>query len=269
VAIVTARAVTFTYGDLVVVDDVCLELQRGEVLCLLGPNGSGKTTLLECILGLLAPARGEVTVDGLTVRGAQAAQLARLMAYVPQVHQRTFPYTVEQVVLMGRAAHVGTLGAPTERDRSIAVQAMRTDGVERFRARPYTQLSGGELQLVMIARALAQEAPLVIMDEPTTHLDLRNELLVLETIARLVHETTLTFIIATHLPNQALYLAAHGVTTRVALMTEGRLHAVGNPDEVLIPSNIRRVFGVDAQLIDYQLTGERRGRQVVPVGIVS
>jgi iron complex transport system ATP-binding protein len=271
--ILETKDVAFAYGNQTVLDGVTMSVGRGEVFCLFGPNGCGKTTLLECILGLAHVKRGDVLIGGVSVASLGPAELARRIAYVPQLHRRTFPYTVEQVVLMGRTAHTGMLSSPSAEDYAVAAEAMATVGVKRLQGRPYTQLSGGELQLVMIARALAQQAPVLVLDEPTTHLDFRNELLILETIVHLVRDKQLSLVVATHSPNHALYFENNGLPATVALMSGGVLQLTGRPSAVLTDENMRDTFGVSTRIVpyplDYPLGGARTGLQIVPVGIVS
>ncbi len=262
--------VAFGYGESAVLDGVNLNVQTGTCTCLMGMNGCGKSTLLDCILGEHKIARGNVYVGGLSTRDLSAAEMARLVSYVPQVHERSFPYDVEHIVSMGRAAYVGGLGRMSSEDRTIVEDAMRECGVDRFATRPYTSLSGGEMQMVMLARALAQRAPLVLMDEPTAHLDFRNEILFLETVERLVEHQGATVLMATHAPNQAFHLARAGVSTRVALMASGRVVREGPPRIVLDEAALAEVFGVKACVIEQDgEPGERPIRQIVACRTVA
>lgn len=163
------------YQGVPVFRDLSLAVEQGQVICLMGPNGCGKSTLINTVLGLQRPLEGNILVDGRDGTHWSRRELARHMALVPQQHQPMFPYTVEQVVLMGRTAHLPAFGAPGQKDEDLCRGALAAIGLADKADTPYQQLSGGELQLVLLARAMVQQAPLLLLDEPTAHLDLRNE----------------------------------------------------------------------------------------------
>jgi iron complex transport system ATP-binding protein len=267
--LVEVRKVSFAYGRHEVFRDINLELEDGHILCILGPNGCGKTTLLDCILGILKPTRGTVLVKGKPVSSISAREMARQVAYVPQIHERTFPYLVKDLVLMGRASYLGLFSSPSREDEEIAEWALQEVGMSRFRDRPYTQLSGGEGQLVMIARALAQKTPIIIMDEPTAHLDFRHELIVLETMVRLVRDTGVSILMATHFPNHAFFFENHNLPTTVAMMHRAGLAALGPPSKVLSEAKLREVYGIDARTLTCELDRGRTLRYVVAVNTLS
>ena len=240
--------VMFSYpGGRRVLSGVSLDVRRGECVCLMGVNGCGKSTLLDCILQERRDWSGRIAIEGNDVRRLKPLEMARLASYVPQVHDRSFPYTVEHVVMMGRTAWMG--GSPDDEDRRVVGEAMDACGIRAFAERPYTELSGGEMQMVLLARALAQDAPLIIMDEPTAHLDFKNELVFLETVERLLGEGGTSILMATHSPNQAFHLAHAGVPVRVAVMDKGQVVACDAPDAVLAPQLLEDVFGVRALLL--------------------
>jgi len=187
------------------------------------------------------------------------------MAYVPQKHERTFPYSVREIVTMGRAAYLGLFESPSAADRHRADEALEVIGIGHLRNRPYTQLSGGETQLVMIARALVQEAPLIVLDEPTAHLDFRYELVIMEIIGHLVRENGLAIIMATHFPNHAFYFQNTGITTTVALLHEGGFLAKGPPEEVLDEGMVEKLYGVEVQVIAVATDNDKRTRFIVPI----
>lgn len=226
---------------------ISFRVGAGEVLALLGPNGCGKTTLLKCIAGHLKPQTGQVHLDGSPVASLSVRRRARLMAAVPQEHGIPFAYSVAEVVLMGRASHVGLLAAPGERDHAIATAALASVGMERFAGRPFTHLSGGERQLALVARALAQESPVLLLDEPTSHLDLRNQLAVLERVRAIVPERNLTVLMTLHDPNLALAFA-----DRVLMLSDGRVHADGPAAQVISTKSLAEVFRVDADVVEFQ-----------------
>lgn len=249
-----AKQLDFGYRGHRVGSGVSLALEAGEVLCLLGPNGSGKTTLFKTLLGLLAAQGGEVAMDGVDLRARARDEVARLVSYVPQAHAAFFPFTVREVVLMGRTAHLGVFSSPSRRDREIADAAM-----ERMRLAPladsiYTRISGGERQLTLVARALAQEAGIVVMDEPTANLDFGNQVRVLEHIQSLAR-SGIGVLLSTHDPDQAFLCA-----NRVAMLHEGKLARLGAPDDVITSESLKQIYGVDVVVTRVPLEegGERR-----------
>ncbi|MGS0745861.1 ABC transporter ATP-binding protein [Syntrophomonas erecta subsp. sporosyntropha] len=241
----------------------------GEIFCLLGPNGCGKTTLLDCVLGLLRPQQGKVLLNGTSIKDLDAPKIARQVAYVPQSHEKTFPYTVMQIVLMGRASYISMFSSPNPEDIEVAEQALELVGISRLRDRPYTHLSGGEGQLVMVARALAQRTPLVIMDEPTAHLDFKHELTIMETIVHLVRHTGLSVLMATHFPNHCFYFENSGIQTRVALMNHNKFLAVGRPGEVLSERNLGQLYNVRTKVMTWDLGDSHQLKQVIPISTLN
>jgi iron complex transport system ATP-binding protein len=235
-----AKRLDFGYRGRRVGSDVSLSLAAGEVLCLLGPNGSGKTTLFKTLLGLLPAQGGEVAVDGADLRTRARHEVARLVSYVPQAHSVFFPFTVREVVLMGRTAHLGLFASPSRRDRGIAEAAMERMGLSPLAEAVYTRLSGGERQLALIARALAQDARIAVMDEPTANLDFGNQVRVLEQIRSLA-KSGIGVLLSTHDPDQAFECA-----DRVALLHRGRVVRVGQPTEVITAESLRQIYGVEA-----------------------
>ena len=195
------------YGGKPVVEDVSLSLDSGDVLCLLGANGSGKTTLFKAILGLLRLNGGRILVDGADTASWPQRRLARTLAYVPQAHTPPFPFAVRDVVLMARTAHLGLFGSPSRRDAAIAEDAMETLGVSHLAHARYTEISGGERQLVLIARAVAQQSEFLIMDEPTSNLDFGNQVRVLRRVKELAGRK-LGLLMTTHFPDHAFLCAS-------------------------------------------------------------
>jgi iron complex transport system ATP-binding protein len=263
--LVEAKSLYFSYGNQPVLEDISFSVNKGEIFCLFGPNGCGKSTLLECVLGTLKAKKGSVCLEGKDAGTFHPAESARYLSYVPQLHQKTFPYTVNEMVLMGRAAYTGMFSSPSAVDYAAADEAIRRIGIERLRKKNYTQLSGGELQLVMIARALAQQAPVMIMDEPTAHLDFRHELIIMETVVQLIRESGLSVLMATHFPNHAFYFANSDIPTTVALMDSRRFVAVGPPENVLSEQSMNKTFNVEARMMFYNREGNKRFRQIVAV----
>jgi len=238
------RDLALGYAGTSVGTDVSFSLDGGEVLCLLGPNGGGKTTLFKTVLRLLAPQRGRVLVDGESIADWPRLRLARVFGYVPQAQLGVFPFTVSEVVLMGRTAHIGPFTTPSRRDRAVADDMLALLGIAHLAARPYTEISGGERQLTLIARALAQQPAILVMDEPTASLDFGNQVRVLSEVERLAHRG-IAVMLSTHDPDHA-FLCAH----RVALLHHGRLARLGAPGEVITGDSLREVYGVEVQVLE-------------------
>lgn len=244
------RALTIGYPDHTVGRGIDLGLDTGEVLALLGPNGGGKTTLLKTLLGLLRPKAGEVALGGKTLSHYSIRERARTIAYVPQVHVGTFAFTVETVVLMGRTAHGTLFSRPTAHDRTVAMAALQRFGIGGLAPRPYTEISGGERQLVLLARALAQEPQFIVLDEPTASLDFGNQGKVMAEIRALAasgHGVLFT----THDPNHARRAAS-----RAYLLRDGTRIAEGPVDSVLNRQRLEELYRAPVeQLVDPE-TGE-------------
>jgi iron complex transport system ATP-binding protein len=249
--LVSVRDLGFGYGTRAVGRGVSFEVSPGEVLCLLGPNGGGKTTLFKTILGLVPKQAGEIRVRGEAIHGWTRARLARAMAYVPQAHVAFFPFTVEEIVLMGRTSRLGLFAAPSAHDDEVARQAMASLGIAPLADRVYTELSGGERQLTLIARAVAQEPAVLVMDEPTASLDFGNQVRVLERIRRLA-SSGIAVILSTHDPDHAFLCA-----DRVALLHDGRLLAIGAPDDTITARHLGLVYGVAVQVVTLPGSGRR------------
>lgn len=245
----------FGYGGRAVGEAPRLDLVPGEVLCLLGPNGGGKSTLLKTVLGLLPPLRGAIRLDGIDTVSWPPRRRALAFGYVPQSGGGRFAFTVGEIVLMGRTAHHGAFAAPGARDRDIAAAALATLGIEGLAERDWLRLSGGERQLALIARALAQEARILVLDEPTANLDFGNQVRVLGELRRLARQG-LAIVFATHHPEQAFACADN-----VAVLHDGRLNQVGPPDAVITPETMRRVYGVD---VDVVAVGDGRIKMCLP-----
>ncbi len=236
------RDLAFGYPEHPVGRDVSLSVRNGEVVCLLGPNGCGKTTLFKTLLGLLPSQGGSITLDGASLSRMPRVEIARRIAYVPQAQAAPFPFAVIDLVLMGRVAHRGLFASPGQEDRRIAEAALAELAIAHLADRDVTRLSGGQRQLVLIARALAQAAPMIVMDEPTASLDFGNQVRVLSEIRKLTAGGA-GIILATHDPDHALAIA-----DRVILMKDGTILAAGPPEETLTPARLAAVYGVDVAI---------------------
>jgi iron complex transport system ATP-binding protein len=240
---------TIGYSDRVVGRGLDVALEQGEVLALLGPNGGGKTTLLKTLLGILEPQAGEVAIDGRSLGAISVRERARLIAYVPQVHVPTFAFTVESVVLMGRTAHGNLFSRPSAQDRMVAARVLEQFGIAHLAPRPYTMISGGERQLVLLARALAQEPQFVVLDEPTASLDFGNQGKVMREIRALAaagHGVLFT----THDPNHALRAA-----DRAYLLRAGERIAEGVVAGVLTRTQLEELYGAPVETLTDTATG--------------
>jgi len=245
---VTARlegvALGYGYPDHPVGRDVSIALSAGEIVCLLGPNGGGKSTLFRTLLGLLPAQGGEVRLDGDPLASLSRAAIAKRVSYVPQAHAGYFPFTMRDVVLMGRTAHLSPFAAPGKRDVDIADACLVKLGLASLADQVYTRVSGGERQLALIARALAQEAPILVMDEPTASLDFGNQAMVLGRIRDLAREGY-GIVLSTHDPDHALLVA-----TRVAVIAAGGLRAVGAPADVVTAEMLSSIYRTEVIVED-------------------
>jgi len=235
-ALIEIDRLTYGYTAKPVLDDVSLQISTGEVVSLLGPNGSGKTTLLKLLLGMFQPRQGEICLEGRRISAFKPKQLAQRIAYVPQVHRMAFGYRVLDVVLMGRMPHKGMFFNYSKADEEIALQSLHRLSIEHLRDRPYTQISGGERQLTLIARALTQGAEIFIMDEPVNGLDYGNQIRLLSSISELA-ASGYTFIKTTHYPDHALW-----VSDRVVMLKDGKVAADGLSCEVVNRENLFNLY---------------------------
>ena len=226
-----------------VLDGAGLTLKEGEILSILGPNGAGKTTLLNCMAGLLKPVSGSIRLCGQRLDQMSERQIAKLVGYVPQVHTPAFDYRVLDFVLMGRTPQMGMFARPKKEDEELALQALESMGIADLAGRSYRDLSGGERQQVLIARAIAQKPKAVLFDEPTAHLDYGNQHRVLERIRQMAGQG-FSVIITTHNPDHALLLG-----DRAAIVgRDGRI-IQGESSQIITEDNLRQIYGVDLYLL--------------------
>ncbi len=233
----------FSYGRREVLRDVSFTARPGELTLVLGPNGVGKSTLFRCILGLLQDWKGSIRVEGADVRTLRVRELARRVAYIPQSHYPTFNYSAFDMVLMGTTRRTSPFVSPGKKEREAAMEAMEAAGAAYLRDRSYHRLSGGEQQLVLIARALAQDTRVLLMDEPAANLDYGNQLRLMEQV-RALAERGYLILLNSHNPQHALDYAH-----RVLAIRDGRTRAFGKPGEVLTPELIRELYGVEVDFL--------------------
>lgn len=241
--LIEIRAAAFSYGARAVFNGIHLDVYRGELLSILGPNGCGKSTLLRCIGGALDLTGGSVRIDGADISSLDAGARARKIGFLFQTHIPSFPFPVLDVVSMGRAPHLGLFGVPSAKDLLLAEEALDRVGILHLKDRPYTEVSGGERQLVLLARTLAQQPDVILLDEPTSHLDLRNQVRSLQAIGDLAARGV-TMIMSTHDPNHALRFPG-----RVVLMKPGGTILAGPAAEVMTGSELSATYGIDISVV--------------------
>ena len=230
-----------------IVHGVSFYLDSNEFMCIIGSNGCGKTTTLKAVMGLLPAMGGTVLAHGVDVHRMPERELARRFAYIPQAHTPPFPFSVADVVMMGRTPYVNRLARTTRHDRMVAYRALEMLGIDQFADEQYTQLSGGQQQMVLIARALTQQSDILVMDEPTASLDFGNQQLVLSRM-RVLSQMGKAVIMVTHDPDHALFCA-----DRVVVMEKGNVIAQGTPDECITTDMLRRIYDTEARVLDVEV----------------
>lgn len=254
---INVKDICFSYASHEVLDRVALEVSAGEILSIVGPNGSGKSTLLKCMARILKPKSGAVFLDGKNAAGIGSRELARLMGYVPQSAAEVFPFTVLETVLMGRKPHLKW--GVAKRDIEVVSEVIKFMGIEEMAERHLDQLSGGQKQKVFIARALAQEPRIFLFDEPTSSLDIRHQLEVLETVRELARQKKCLVIMVIH----DLNLASR-FSDKMVMLKDGRVFVAGEPETVITRENISVVYGVEATVTESEF-----GPHVIPIRPVS
>lgn len=245
-----AQQVTFSFNETPVLDQVDLRLEPGVIVGVIGPNGAGKSTLVRLLSRLLTPASGRIQLNGHDLARWRPADLARMLAVVPQDPELPPSFTAWEMVLMGRSPHLGWMGKESQRDRAVVRRAMEETRTWQLAGRFISQLSGGERQRVVVARALAQEPRVLLLDEPTAHLDINHQVETLSLISRLVRERGLAALAIFH----DLNLAAQ-YCDELVLLHQGRVVAQGLPQQVLTPPLLRRVYGTEVTVISHPASG--------------
>lgn len=241
---ITVQQLGFAYCTHTVLTDIAFQAENGQLLAVLGPNGVGKSTLFSCILGLRRHYTGTILIDDCNARTLSPRELAHRVAHIPQTHGQAFAYSVLDMVLMGTTHRVSPMSAPGEREQAAAFSALERMGIAHLSGKNFTHLSGGEQQLVLIARALAQEARTLLMDEPTSSLDYGNQDLVLRQ-ARSLADEGYTVLLSTHNPQHALWYA-----DRALALLDGRIAAFGVPSEMMDAELIERLYGTRVQFVE-------------------
>ena len=244
---IEAQNIAFSYShDMAraVFSEVSFSVYSGDVLCLLGPNGTGKSTLLKCLGNILRTQRGRILLNGRNLSEFRLTDIAKRIGYVPQGLTSAFPFRIKDIIVMGRAPHLSMLASPSRADVEIASRAIETVGLSHLADRPCNSVSGGEWQLTLIARALVQQPQILLLDEPTSHLDMGNQMKILQVIKSLA-EAGMTIIMASHFPDHAFLVA-----NRVAILHGGGVRQTGTPEEVITGESMRSTYGVDIRVVN-------------------
>lgn len=237
----------FSYnGREKIFQDINLSVGKGEVLCILGPNGTGKTTLIKCLNCLLRLNSGNIFLSGEDIYSFNKTDLARQIGYIPQGHSPVFPFTVLDVVLMGRAPHLDSMSSPSKKDYLIAQECLEKLNMAHMSDKPYTELSGGEKQLIFFARVLAQKPDILLLDEPTSHLDFGNQMRTLNLINKMA-ESGFTVVMSSHFPDHAFISA-----DKVAIMKDCHIIDYGTPNEVITEKNLEKAYNIGVKIMDLE-----------------
>ncbi len=248
--VIKTKNLDWAYDGVKVLDDVSLNIKSGTFTGILGPNGAGKTTLLKLILNLLQPERDSILINGMDIRTYSRKDLAKIEAYVPQSVKIDFTFTVEQVVMMGRTPFLGRFDRESRKDIRIAEWAMKETGVLELKEKLITHLSGGELQRVVIARALTQEPVILALDEPTSHLDIHHQINILSIIRSLAKRKSLTIVAVLHDVNHALEYCDN-----LFLLDQGKIVNTGSPEKVITPKVMKEVYNLNVKITKNPFTG--------------
>ena len=252
----------FSYDSRRVLDNISFEVSDGEILCVLGSNGVGKTTLLKCMMGLQKWRRGETLIDGVNISQIPGRELWKKIAYVPQAKNSAFSFSALDMVTMGRSAHLGTFSQPTKEDEKLALEAMETCGITWLKDKLCTQMSGGELQMVLIARALTVNPQMLVLDEPESNLDFKNQLVILNIIEKLAREKNISAIVNTHFPAHAMKIG-----TKALILNKNAPPIYGKAGEVISEENMKKTFSVQVHISEFEYLN-RHYRSVEPLYVV-
>lgn len=275
---ISVENLTLSYEKNLVLNNINFSIKKGSVVTLVGPNGCGKTTLLKIINGFLKQNGGTVYIDSRNMEEIPNRELARILGHVSQLHKSSFPFSVLDVVLTGRMPYISMFSTPGKEDIQKAYQVLEFMGIAHFAQRPYTQISGGERQLVMIAKALAQEPDFLLLDEPTSFLDLKNQIHVLKTIINLSRARNITVLMTLHEPNHALLFSdeiillrkLHGLKNGnfsnlnehsqdsspekegIMIFPEENIVSSGSPEKVMTPEKIKEAYGIEVNILEHK-----------------
>jgi iron complex transport system ATP-binding protein len=258
--IVEVKNAAFNYDiNNPIFENASFSVKKGEIASILGPNGCGKTTMLKCIDGLFQLSGGEICLDGKNLNALKRSDIGKKIGYVAQKQDLTFPFTVLEMVVMGRAPHIGVFDSPSDKDMDIAKSVIEDLGLSHLIERPFTNLSGGQAQLVLIARALCAKPEVLLLDEPTSHLDFKNQRVILKVLDRLCNEKGIAVIMATHFPDHAL-----AISSKAILMGCGKTTRIGDTASIITENNLREMFEIDVRILSYEAS-DNHGKTVVPL----
>ena len=252
---------SFGYSNTKILNDINFSLESGEVLSVLGPNGVGKTTLLKCMMDFLKWDSGQTLIDGTPIRNFTAKELWKKIAYVPQAKGSVFSYSALDMVVLGRSSHIGTFKQPKKEDIDIALQAMEDMGILKLKDKLCTEMSGGELQMVLIARALTVDPDMLVLDEPESNLDFRNQIVILDTIKKLSRERNISAIFNTHYPAHALQLS-----DKALMINRDGSNYYGKSEDVINEENMKKSFEVNVHIGEY-VQDDTVYRNVIPLSL--
>ena len=239
---IRVESLSYSYGDYPVLKDISFHVEKGEFLSVLGSNGVGKSTLFRCMLGLLPGYSGNVILDGKDIRSLPPREMAKLTAYIPQTTVSIYNFSVQDIVLMGATAGLSALRSPGRSEQERVLWAMEKVGISHLKDRCFNHLSGGEQQLAVLARALVQDAKVLMLDEPTASLDFANQMLVL-TVVRELSREGYTIVQTTHNPEHAYYFS-----DRILTLKDGEVFRIGKPQEVIVPEVIGELYEMDVEV---------------------
>lgn len=244
-SILEVKNATFAYENSEnIFENVNLTVDMGDVVCILGSNGCGKTTLMKCLNRLHELKEGAIYINGEDIKNIDQRTIAKNIGYIPQGHVSTFAFTVFDVVLMGRTPYIDYLDSPGKKDYQITEEALKKFDIHHLKDKPYTSLSGGEQQLVFFARVFAQEPPILLLDEPTSHLDFGNQLKTLNIISKLSKEG-ISIIMTSHYPDHAFISS-----NKVALMKDHSFLGIDSPENIITTENMEKVYGIQVKIMD-------------------
>ena len=232
-------------------NDINFTLHPGEILSILGPNGAGKTTMLKCMMGLQKWKKGETLLDGRPISEMPDKELWKIIGYVPQASRMTFSYSIIDLVTLGRAVYIGAFQQPSKEDRKLALEALELVGISHLAEQSCTAVSGGELQLALIARTLVAEPKILVLDEPESHLDIHKQKIILQTIKRLVKEKGLACVINTHYANHAFYFG-----DKVLMVAKDQPVITGPVSEIMTEQNILDYFHIEVKRLRHEIDGQ-------------
>lgn len=258
----TIDNISFSYENKEIFENINFNVKKGQLLSIIGPNGCGKTTLINCILGINKVSKGSISFKGRELNKLSNRERAKLFSYVPQEKGHIFPYSVLEIVLMGRTPYHSIFSSPNSLDNKIAMDSLKMVGMENFKDNLFTKLSGGERQLVILARSLAQKSDIILMDEPTASLDYRNEIMFLEMMKNLCVNKNKTIIMTTHFPNHSFYFENNNLDTNVIMLSDKKIKYKGLPSRVLTEKHVYDIYGVESKILTY----DNNKKHIVPIG---